>query len=166
MGRGSAGPEGHGSKSYRSSVICAATDGWVALPTASRHMGSQNVISVATVFCPTAKTAIPAGPVAVILFCVVLQQIGRIAARVTGLAEGDCLTISIEVTVKNGLLALLLITSMFPHDALRSQDAETVAVIEAARDGCTYTVLLFGAVTLILGTISVIQRRSIIGGAG
>jgi len=106
------------------------------------------------------------GPVSVILFCVVLQQIGRIAARGAGVAEGDCLTIIIEVTIKNGLLALLLITSMFPHDALRSQDAETVAVIEAARDGCTYTVLLFGAVSLILGTISVIQRRSIIGGAG
>ena len=89
-----------------------------------------------------------------------------IASRGAGVAEGDRLTIIIEVTIKNGLLALLLITSMFPHDALKSQDAETVAVIEAARDGCTYTVLLFGAVSLILGTISVIHRRSIIGSAG
>jgi BASS family bile acid:Na+ symporter len=107
------------------------------------------------------------GPAAVILFCVGLLQIGRIAARGTGLAEGDCLTIIIEVTIKNGLLALLLLTSMFSHDALRSQDAETMAVIVAVRDGCTYTVLLFGGVSLILGTILVIQRRrSIIGGAG
>jgi hypothetical protein len=42
-----------------------------------------------------------------------------------------------------------------------------MAVIVAVRDGCTYTVLLFGGVSLILGTILVIQRRrSIIGGAG
>lgn len=107
-----------------------------------------------------------AGPAAIILFCVVMQQIARIASRGAGLTFGDGLAVIIEVTIKNMLLALLLLTSMFPGEALRSLDAAQRPIVEAARDGCIYTVLFYGAVSLVAGTVSVVHARARSASAG
>jgi BASS family bile acid:Na+ symporter len=99
------------------------------------------------------------GLAAVIVFCVLIQQAAVVTAHLAGLGAPDRLAVSIEVTVKNVLLAVLLLTSMFPAAALDAAGGPEREVIEAARNGCTYVVLAFGGVCLIAGASSVIQRR-------
>ena len=57
------------------------------------------------------------------------------------------------------LLAVLLLTTMFPREALSTGDPAQRALIEAARNGCTYVVLLYGGISLVAGAISAAQRR-------
>jgi len=100
------------------------------------------------------------GLAAVTLFCLVMQQLAVLVTRATRLDGRDALTVVIEVTVKNVLLALLLLTSMFPHAAFATGDAAHRAVIEAARNGCTYAVLLYGGISLMAGAVSIVVRRT------
>lgn len=102
------------------------------------------------------------GPAVIIVFCVGAVQLARFAAYACGLPERDCLAIIIEVAIKNAMLALLLLTSMFPSDILAAQVGPKAETIAAARDGCIFVVLFFSGVALITGLVSVLKRRKIL----
>ena len=99
------------------------------------------------------------GIAAVAGFCLMIQHLSILTARASKLTGRDGLAIIIEVTVKNVLLAILLLTTMFPQSALSAASPAESAIIEAARNGCTYVVLLYGGVSLAAGAISALQRR-------
>jgi len=99
------------------------------------------------------------GPVVVLVFCACIAIIVKYTTRLCGLNDRDGFTISIEATVKNVLLALLLITTMFPHVEIYAEAPAQRMIIEAARDGCTYVVLLFGGICLATGFVSLLQHR-------
>ena len=100
------------------------------------------------------------GPVIVIVFCLVIQQIGQLSAVAFRLPARDCFAVMAEVTIKNSLLGLLLLTSMFPGDLTADQAGPEAEIIAAARDGCVFVVLFYGGVALVAGAVSVIQRRN------
>lgn len=102
------------------------------------------------------------GPAVIIVFCVGAVQLARFAANTCGLPERDCLAIIIEVAIKNAMLALLLLTSMFPSDILAAQVGPQAEIFAATRDGCIFVVLFFSGVALITGFVSVLKRRKIL----
>ncbi|GFO81162.1 MAG: hypothetical protein A49_07890 [Methyloceanibacter sp.] len=85
------------------------------------------------------------GPAAVIVFCIGAVVLARLFAHVCGTVERDTFAIVIEVAVKNGLLALLVLTSMFPNHMLAEAGPDAY-LIAAARDGCMFVVLFFSGV--------------------
>jgi hypothetical protein len=60
------------------------------------------------------------------------------------------------------MLALLLLTSMFPSDILAAQVGPQAEIFAATRDGCIFVVLFFSGVALITGFVSVLKRRKIL----
>ncbi len=68
-------------------------------------------------------------------------------------------TIFIEVAVKNGLLALLVLTSMFPSHMVAENAGPEAQIIAAARDGSIFVVLFFSGVAMITGFLSVLRWR-------
>ncbi len=102
------------------------------------------------------------GPAAIIVFCVGAVQLARFAAFVCGLPARDVLAIVVEVALKNAMLALLVLTSMFPSDIPAAQDVAKASLIAAARDGCIFVVLFYGGVALVTGFVSVWKRRKIL----
>lgn len=99
------------------------------------------------------------GPAIIILFCVGAVYLTRFATYACEMAEGDSLAIIIEVAVKNGLLALLIVTSMFPSHMLTAQTEQQAQVIAAARDGCVFVVLFFSGTAMITGMVAAIRSR-------
>ncbi|MGK2922110.1 MAG: bile acid:sodium symporter family protein [Methyloceanibacter sp.] len=102
------------------------------------------------------------GPAIIIVFCLGAVILARLFATVCGTSERDAFAIVIEVAVKNGLLALLIITSMFPSHMLAAQDGPHAQMIAAARDGCIFVVLFFSGVGLVIGMLSALRWRKIL----
>ena len=99
------------------------------------------------------------GPAVIIVFCIGAVYLARLFAHACGTAERDALAIVIEVAVKNGLLALLILTSMFPSRMLAAQTGPEAQMIVAARDGCIFVVLFFSGVGLVVGMLAALRRR-------
>jgi len=89
-------------------------------------------------------------------------DLARLFARACGAAERDAFAIVIEVAIKNGLLALLIITSMFPARMMAALDGPHAEMIVAARDGCIFVVLFFSGVGLVIGLLSALRWRKIL----
>jgi BASS family bile acid:Na+ symporter len=97
------------------------------------------------------------GPAVIIMFCLGAVYLTRLFAYMCGTVDRDSFAIFIEVAVKNGLLALLVVTSMFPaHLLAPGADGQMIA---AARDGCIFIVLFFSGVALVIGILSALRRR-------
>lgn len=101
------------------------------------------------------------GPAIIIVFCLGAVSLARLFATACGTVDRDSLAIVIEVAVKNGLLALLVLTSMFPAHRL-AQAGPNAQMIAAARDGCIFVVLFFSGVALITGILSALRWRRIL----
>jgi bile acid:Na+ symporter, BASS family len=109
------------------------------------------------------------GPALVALFGVGALFFTRICAFACGLAERDALAIVIEIVVKNSLLALLVVTSMFPQEMLSGGEGQNIdasgvnnqhaSTILAARDGCIFVVLFFSGFALIAGSLASLRGR-------
>ena len=99
------------------------------------------------------------GPAIVIVFCVGATYLTQFSAYACGLDERDSFAIIIEVTIKNALLALLVLTSMFPSHILAARADVDAQIIAAARDGCIFVVLFFSGIALVTGSVSVLRRR-------
>jgi bile acid:Na+ symporter, BASS family len=106
------------------------------------------------------------GPAVIIVFCLGAVILARLFARACGTAERDAFAIVIEVAIKNGLLALLIITSMFPARMMAALDGPHAEMIVAARDGCIFVVLFFSGVGLVIGMLSALRWRKILAPAG
>ncbi len=102
------------------------------------------------------------GPAVIIVFCLGAVILARLFARACGTAERDAFAIVIEVAIKNGLLALLIITSMFPARMMAALDGPHAQMIVAARDGCIFVVLFFSGVGLVIGMLSALRWRKIL----
>lgn len=102
------------------------------------------------------------GPAIIIVFCVGAVFLARLAAYACGMVQRDSLAILIEVAVKNGLLALLVLTSMFPSHMLAVRADPEAQMIVAARDGCIFVVLFFSGVALITGIVIALRWRKIL----
>ena len=94
-----------------------------------------------------------------IAFCLAALSLARVAARGFRLPSSDSLAIIIEVTVRNTLLGLLLITSMFPAELPLPPHGPDPAAIEAARNGCTFVVLFYGGVSLVASILPIHWHR-------
>ena len=99
------------------------------------------------------------GPLIVIAFCLGIQQLGQFSAIAFRRPDPDCFAVLTETTIKNSLLGLLLLTSMFPDDLMANRAEPEGKIIAAARDGCVFVVLFYGGAALVAGAVSVIQRR-------
>lgn len=109
------------------------------------------------------------GPAIVALFGVGALLLSRLCGFACGMLERDSLAIVIEVVVKNGLLALLVVTSMFPNELLSGGEGQgidaqvlnhdDVSTIMAARDGCIFVVLFYSGFALIAGSATSLRGR-------
>ncbi|QDU61360.1 Sodium Bile acid symporter family protein [Planctomycetes bacterium Pan216] len=98
-------------------------------------------------------------PTAIILFCVVAQQLSMIPFRFLGWPSPDRIAVGMEVTVRNVNLALLVKASLFPAAAILTSGAEGVSSTAIA-DGVLFVVLYYGAVSLVASVpVMVIHRR-------
>lgn len=98
------------------------------------------------------------GPAVIIVFCLGAVTLARLFTTACGTADRDAFAIVIEVAVKNGLLALLVLTSMFPSHRLAQAGADA-DLIAAAHDGCIFVVLFYSGVALITGILAALRRR-------
>lgn len=89
------------------------------------------------------------GPALVVLFCIAAQNMALLATKGFRLPPSDSLAIVIEVTVRNTLLGLLLITSMFPADLPAPPLGPDPQAVDAARNGCTFVVLFYGGFSFV-----------------
>jgi len=101
------------------------------------------------------------GPAFIIVFCLGAVALARLFAYASGTVDRDSFAIVIEVAVKNGLLALLIITSMFPAHRMAAEAGPNAQMIAAAHDGCIFVVLFFSGVALITGILTALRRRRI-----
>lgn len=99
------------------------------------------------------------GPAVVAVFGIGVLFLTRFFATALGMVDRDSLSIVIEAVVKNGLLALLVVTSMFPAEMLASSEGESAKLIVAARDGCIFVVLFFSGFALIAGSSATLRGR-------
>ena len=102
------------------------------------------------------------GPAIIIVFCIGALFLARLFAYACGTVQRDSLAIIIEVAVKNGLLALLVLTSMFPSHMLADQAGPEAQMIAAARDGSIFVVLFFSGIALAAGMVSALRWRKIL----
>ena len=99
------------------------------------------------------------GPALVVLFCIAAQNMALLGSRAFRLPRQDVLAIVVEVTVRNTLLGLLLITSMFPTDLPLPPYGPDPEAVEAARNGCTFVVLFYGGVSFVASIIPINRHR-------
>lgn len=99
------------------------------------------------------------GPLVIVAFCIGALYLARLAAYASRVAARDRFAITIEIVIKNGLLALLVITSMFPSHILADRTGPDAQILAAARDGCIFVVLFFSGTAMIAGFVSVLQSR-------
>jgi len=93
------------------------------------------------------------GPLAIVLFCVVVQLAAWGATGAARFEMRDRVAVGIEVTVRNTNLALMVKASVFPA---------VTGVADPIGDGMFFVALLYGGVALPLSIIPiVIGRRSI-----
>ena len=98
------------------------------------------------------------GPAVVIVFCLGAVSLARLFTTACGTVDRDSFAIVIEVAVKNGLLALLVLTSMFPSHRLE-QAGDDAHMIAAAHDGCIFVVLFYSGVALVTGILAALRRK-------
>ncbi|MGD8355157.1 MAG: bile acid:sodium symporter [Methyloceanibacter sp.] len=99
------------------------------------------------------------GPAIIVVFGLGALYLSRLFTFTWGLIDRDSLAIVIEVVVKNGLLALLVVTSMFPAEMLADRDSEDANLIIAARDGCIFVVLFFSGLAIVAGSSASMRGR-------
>ncbi len=99
------------------------------------------------------------GPAIIIVFGIGALYLTRLCAFACGMVERDSLAIVIEVTVKNGLLALLVVTSMFPSRMLVTEGSQVGRMVIAAHDGCIFVVLFFSGFALVAGSVTALRGR-------
>jgi BASS family bile acid:Na+ symporter len=99
------------------------------------------------------------GPAIIVVFGLGALCLSRLCALFFGLVDHDALAIVIEVVVKNGLLALLVVTSMFPADMFANRESEDAKLIIAARDGCIFVVLFFSGFAIFAGSSTSLRGR-------
>jgi BASS family bile acid:Na+ symporter len=88
-------------------------------------------------------------PVAIILFCVVCQQVSMLPFRLLGWPNPDCLSVGAEVTMRNLNLALLLKALLFPA----KKGVDRIA------DGVLFVLLFYAAAALCAGFPLVLNFR-------
>lgn len=81
-------------------------------------------------------------PLAVIAFCVASQQLSILPFRLLGWSKPDCLSVGIEVTMRNMNLALLLKALLFPAAEAR---------IDPVADGVLFVILFYAATAMGAG---------------
>ncbi len=92
------------------------------------------------------------GPVAIFLLCILAAQAAYASSRLAGLCPRDRLTISVEATIRNTNLAILVKASLFPAVA---------GVADPIGDGMFFVALLYGGLALPVAVVPVlIHRRS------
>jgi len=91
------------------------------------------------------------------MFCLGAVYLTRLFAYMCGTVDRDSFAIFIEVAVRNGLLALLVVTSMFPAHLLAPEAGADGQMIAGARDGCMFVVLFFSGVALVVGILSALR---------
>lgn len=90
------------------------------------------------------------GPLAIVLFCLLTQQLTLLPFRLMRWPSPDCLAVGIEVTMRNVNLGLLLKASLFPaHDH---------AVREIA-DGVLFVLLYYAVVAMCAGAPLALRYR-------
>jgi bile acid:Na+ symporter, BASS family len=99
------------------------------------------------------------GPAIIIVFGLGALYLSRLCTFACGLIDRDSLAIVVEVIVKNGLLALLVVTSMFPAEILANRETEDAKLIIAARDGCIFVVLFFSGLAIVAGSSASMRGR-------
>ena len=99
------------------------------------------------------------GPVAIFLFCLGNVYLSRATSRAAELARPSGFAVTIEATIKNGLLGLLVLTSMFPSHILAERTERDAELIVAARDGCMFVVLFYSGAAMIVGFVSALRSR-------
>src|SRR5260370_24009450 len=81
-------------------------------------------------------------PLAIIGYCVAIQQVSMLSFRLRGWPPPDCLSVGIEVTMRNMNLALLLKALLFPAVARRS---------DPVSDGVLFVILFYAATAVRAG---------------
>ncbi|MFO0949523.1 MAG: bile acid:sodium symporter [Planctomycetota bacterium] len=94
-------------------------------------------------------------PIAIILFCVLSQQIAMLPFRLLRWPTPDRFAVGIEITIRNVNLALLLQVILFPS---ASPDAGN---IHPLADGVLFVVLYYGAVSLVASVPPIFVHRRI-----
>lgn len=79
------------------------------------------------------------GPALIALFAALVQQAAILPALALGLSRRDVVAIGLELTIRNGNLALLVKASLFPAVA---------GVANPVADGVLFTILLYGGIAL------------------
>jgi BASS family bile acid:Na+ symporter len=85
-------------------------------------------------------------PLAIILFCVLSQQLSMLPFRLLGWSPPDCVAVGIEVTMRNVNLALLLKALLFPST-------------DVVANGVLFTVLYYGGTALLVGMPLALRYR-------
>jgi BASS family bile acid:Na+ symporter len=92
-------------------------------------------------------------PLAIIVFCVAAQQLSMLPFRLLGWSKPDCLSVGIEVTMRNMNLALLLKALLFPAAEPR---------IDPVADGVLFVILFYAATAMGAGLPLALNMRRMI----
>jgi BASS family bile acid:Na+ symporter len=93
-------------------------------------------------------------PVAIILFCLLSQQLSMLPFRLLRWSPADCVAVGIEVTMRNVNLALLLKALLFPS-------------ADAVANGVLFVVFYYGGTALLAGMpLALHYRRKLRGEPG
>lgn len=134
----------------------------VASPTISKWCvrGGLLVLGVVVVGSLTSGRIDPSSygwrvPIAIIVFCVLSQQLGMLPYRLLGWPTPDRFAVGIEVTIRNVNLALLLQVILFPVPASAAHGMDPFA------NGVLFVVLYYGAVSLVASVPPIMVHRRI-----
>jgi BASS family bile acid:Na+ symporter len=97
------------------------------------------------------------GPLAIILFCLLSQQLSMLPFRLRGWSKPDCVAVGMEVTMRNLNLALLIMTSLFSEAVLRRDPA-----LQPIADGVLFVILYYAAVAMGCGLPLALNFRRMI----
>ncbi len=97
------------------------------------------------------------GPLAIILFCALSQQLSMLPFRLRGWSKPDCVAVGMEVTMRNLNLALLVMTSLFPPEVLRTQPG-----LAEVRNGVLFVILYYAGVAMAFGLPLALNFRRLI----
>jgi hypothetical protein len=93
-----------------------------------------------------------AAPLAIIFFCLGSQQLSMLPFRLGGWPRPDCLSVGMEVTMRNLNLAFLLKALLFPEPA-RSAPPDPVAA------GVLFVILFYAATAMCCGAPLALRHR-------
>jgi len=102
------------------------------------------------------------GPVAIILFCVISQQLSMMPFRLLGWPRADRLSIGLDVTMRNINLSLVLL-AMMREVLLERQRALGMALLNAEEErvlaGIFWTILFYAGAAATAGFVVALQFR-------